>query len=59
MKAKKFAVIAEKSSGYETEMDISITHNGYQWTTVRIDPDEWPEVVAAVDKYLDSLNDSA
>ena len=50
---KKFAVEVKQSTYRDSEIEISITHNGFQWWTTKMDVEEWPEVVAAVESHLE------
>ena len=36
-----------------TEITVSITENGYQWSSIRVPAERWPEVVDAVTKLLE------
>ena len=49
---KDFQVICRKERG---DLSLSITHNGYQWTSIKIyDPDvEIPLIIAELQRYLD------
>ena len=56
MRSDKFAVEVKdcENSKYDGRMDISVTHNGHQWWTTWLNIEEWPEVVAAVESYLEA-----
>ena len=38
------------------ELLLQITHNGYQWTTLALSPEEAKQVVRALNLYLDQLD---
>jgi hypothetical protein len=35
-----------------TEVCVSISENGYQWSSIRVPAERWPEVIDAVTKLL-------
>ena len=50
-RAKNFSVTVEKSRWYPGEISLSITHNGYQWNTITLLPNEIDAVIAALEKH--------
>lgn len=47
----QFKCEVKESRSRSGGFDLSITHNGYQWTIIRIGDKEWPEVVRAVNEF--------
>lgn len=41
-----------KSYVYEYEFELSITHNGYQWSTIRFNKEEGFEIRKLMDKHF-------
>ena len=53
-RASKFAIeVGKDRHGIDGEIALSITHNGYQWQTVALFPDEARKVIKALSDYLD------
>jgi hypothetical protein len=48
MKTDDFKVKAAYTDRKRTDIDLSVTHNGYQWSTVFIPVEKIPEVIAAL-----------
>lgn len=51
---KKFAVEVGPANHpmITGEMKISITHNGYQWASLALSPDEARKLITEINKYL-------
>lgn len=48
---KNFAVKVEPSRWHPGEIALSITHNGYQWSTITLLPNEIDAVIKALEKH--------
>lgn len=57
---KKFAVEVGPANHPMTtgEMKISLTHNGYQWTSLALSPAEGRKLIAEIEAYLTKINET-
>ena len=58
-RSANFRVVIEKD---RSEIDdrpvrLMVTHNGYQWSSLRVTPTELAEVGKVIDEYLKGLKD--
>lgn len=48
----KFAVEVKPDRHEEGSFSVEITHNGYQWQSIRLTPEQARKVIAAMQTYL-------
>jgi hypothetical protein len=50
----KAEVTLQRSPNFAGEFSLSITHNGYQWQSIGLMPEEAEQVIAALRSFIDS-----